>query len=287
MTKLLEVTALKIGFIGAGKVGCSLAKYFAIHGLSVTGFFSKTTASAQEAAQFTESNFYPSTEALIADSDMIFLTVTDGAIQTVWDSIKGEALTGKIICHCSGSLSSGIFSDIQQYGAYGYSIHPLYAIPSKTTSYKDLAHTMFTLEGDATYLPQIQSLLEALGNSVQVIATESKAKYHAAAVFASNHMLALAKVATDLLKDCGFTDETALTAITPLMEGNLAHLVSDGPVSALTGPVERADVTTISRHLGCLPEDMVPLYKELSKILVQLGKEKHPKTDYSALEKLL
>lgn len=278
---------MQIGFIGAGKVGCSLAKYFAIHGLSVTGFFSKTAASAQEAAQFTESKYYPSAKALIDDSDMIFLTVTDGAIETVWESMKGEALAGKIICHCSGSLSSGIFSDIQQYGAYGYSIHPLYAIPSKTTSYKDLAHTMFTLEGDPTYLPKVQSMLEALGNRVQVIATESKAKYHAAAVFASNHMLALAKVATDLLKDCGFTDETARTAIKPLMEGNLAHLIADGPVLALTGPVERADVTTIARHLNCLPKDTVPLYKELSKILVQLGKEKHPETDYSSLEQLL
>lgn len=278
---------MKIGFIGAGKVGCSLGKYFSIHGVTVTGYFSRTVASAKDAAQFTNSTCYSSQEALITDSDILFLTVTDGAISSVWESIKGAALAGKIICHCSGSLSSGIFSDILEYGAYGYSIHPLYAIPNKTTAYQDLAHTLFTLEGDATHLQDMKDFLEQLGNAVQIIATEEKAKYHAAAVFASNHVVALSQVAMDLLMQCGFSSEHALTAIRPLMQGNVAHIVTDGPVSSLTGPVERNDVTTIQKHLDSLPSQYQTLYKELTKVLVDIGKERHPDADYNSIKKLL
>lgn len=278
---------MKIGFIGAGKVGCSLGKYFSIHGVTITGYFSRTVASAKDAATFTNSKYYSTREELIADSDVLFLTVTDGTISSVWESIKGEALAGKIICHCSGSLSSGIFSDILDYGAYGYSIHPLYAIPSKTTSYQDLAQTLFTLEGHAAHLQDMKEFLEHLGNPVQIIATEEKAKYHAAAVFASNHVVALSKVAMDLLMECGFSSEHALSAIGPLIQGNVEHIITSGPVSSLTGPVERNDVTTIEKHLACMPAQYETLYKELSKVLVELGKERHPDADYTSMEDLL
>lgn len=278
---------MKIGFIGAGKVGCSLGKYFSIHGVTVTGYFSRTAASAKDAAQFTNSTSYSSQKELVADSDVLFLTVTDGAISSVWESIKGATLAGKIICHCSGSLSSGIFSDILDFGAYGYSIHPLYAIPNKTTSYQDLAHTLFTLEGHAAHLQDMKDFLEQLGNVVQIIATEEKAKYHAAAVFASNHVVALSQVAMDLLMQCGFSGKHALAAIRPLMQGNVAHIVTDGPISSLTGPVERNDMTTIQRHLDSLPSQYQTLYKELTKVLVGIGKERHPDADYTSINKLL
>lgn len=275
---------MKIGFIGAGKVGCSLGKYFSTKGYKLTGYYSQTTASAKEAAQFTNSTFYSQTKDLITDSDILFLTVTDSAISSVWDSIKGDNLQGKIICHCSGSLSSQIFSDINSYGAYGYSIHPLYAIPSKTESYKDLCNAMFTLEGHPAHLDKLKGFLESFGNTVQIISTDSKSTYHAAAVFASNHMVALASVAIKLLADCGFSHENALKAISPLMEGNLANLLKDGPTKALTGPVERNDISTIKRHLDCITEDYTGLYALLTEELIRIAKEKHPDTDYSELE---
>jgi predicted dinucleotide-binding enzyme len=44
---------MKIGFIGAGKVGFSLGKYFCEHGLDVIGYFSRNPQSALQAAEFT------------------------------------------------------------------------------------------------------------------------------------------------------------------------------------------------------------------------------------------
>lgn len=274
---------MKIGFIGAGKVGFSLGKYFSIHGLSLSGYASQHETSAKEAAQFTNSNVYSQYADLIADSDIIFLTVTDGAIATVWDSIKELPIAGRIFCHCSGSLSSGIFSDIEQCGAFGYSLHPLFAIHSKQTSYQDLSNTLFTLEGNKEHLSDMQTLIERLGNRVQIIPTEAKTKYHAAAVFASNHVVALAKVAIDLFQECGFSNDDALAAIAPLMQGNVSHILETGPVDALTGPVERNDVTTVEKHISCLPEQYETLYKELTKVLISIGQEKRPDEDYEPL----
>ena len=43
---------MKIGFIGAGKVGFSLGKYFLEHEQNISGYYSKNINSAIEAAKF-------------------------------------------------------------------------------------------------------------------------------------------------------------------------------------------------------------------------------------------
>lgn len=278
---------MKIGFIGAGKVGTALGDYFHKKGLILSGYASRSLQSAKEAAQFTNSIFYSTYEALIADSDIIFLTVSDGAISSVWNLIKEIPMQDKIFCHCSGSISSQIFSDIHTQGAFAYSIHPLLAIHSKEHSYDNLTRTIFTVEGDKLHLDTIVHLLEGLGNPVQSIPTDAKPLYHAAAVFASNHVVALAKVSMDLLMDCGFDESSALSAITPLLMGNVSNIANAGPTSALTGPIERNDTSTIQKHLDCLKDSYHLLYKELSKLLIEIGKEKHPELDYEEMMHLL
>ena len=44
---------MRIGFIGAGKVGFSLGRYLAEGGVTVTGYYSRNSRSAREAAEFT------------------------------------------------------------------------------------------------------------------------------------------------------------------------------------------------------------------------------------------
>ena len=63
---------MKIGFIGAGKVGFSLGKYFAENGQNVCGYYSEFEHDAVEAAEFTNSKEYKEINDLIADSDVFF-----------------------------------------------------------------------------------------------------------------------------------------------------------------------------------------------------------------------
>ena len=138
-----EVDRLNIGFIGAGKVGCSIGKYLAESGqagaLHVKGYYSRSSRSTKDAAHFTDSKAYESIAALTNECDVIFLTVPDGSIQGTWQQVKECEIRGKTICHCSGAMSSrDAFKGIEETGAFGYSIHPLFAVSDKYNAYKEL-----------------------------------------------------------------------------------------------------------------------------------------------------
>ncbi|MCL2835736.1 MAG: NAD(P)-binding domain-containing protein, partial [Defluviitaleaceae bacterium] len=147
---------MKIGFIGAGKVGFTLGKYLRDRGADVTGYYSRNPGSAKEAAIFTGTRCFGSLEIILSENDILFLTVPDTAIKPIWDSLKKMPVHGKIICHCSGALSSGVFNGIEERQAFGYSIHPFSAISSKLTSYKTISNAFFTLEGSEKHLHDLK-----------------------------------------------------------------------------------------------------------------------------------
>ena len=279
---------MKIGFIGAGKVGFSLGKHFGLHGAVIGGYYSKNPLSARKAADFTGSRQYDSLDQILSDNDVLFLTVPDGEIQSVWSSLKIlPCLKNKIICHCSGALSSYIFSDAEELSVYGFSVHPIFAFYSKTESYKQLSNAIFTVEGSPQKIDEIVSLISGMGNDVRVISGQAKTKYHAAAVMASNQMTALVHSAVGLLCECGFSPQQALDALIPLMSGNLSNIAEVGTVQALTGPIERNDMQTVQAHLDCLENGQRALYQNLSQVLVEIARQKHPDRNYDEIEGLL
>lgn len=278
---------MRIGFIGAGRVGCSLGKYFSTHGLQVSGYYSRTLESARFAAEFTETACYETLEQITASSDILFLTVSDGAVEQVWETLKQLKVQGKIICHCSGVLSSFVFSGISRVKAYGCSIHPIYAVNSKTTSYKDLGKAHFTIEGDSEKLPVVKALLEDLGNPVTVISPEDKSRYHAACVVSSNLVIALSSIGGRLLETCGFSKEEARAALLPLFADNCRAVVEKGAVQALTGPVSRGDIQTLQKHLKVLEAEDRIWYLLLSRELTDLAQEKDPKMELGEMREFI
>jgi predicted short-subunit dehydrogenase-like oxidoreductase (DUF2520 family) len=281
---------MAIGFIGAGKVGFSLGKYFTENGIDVSGYYSKSQASAKEAAEFTGTAFYETMSDIIHNSKIIFITATDSAIAQIWEQLKALHIHDRIICHCSGVLSSEIFSDISagDINCSGFSVHPLLAISSRRNSYKELSNALFTIEGTSIETKeQLTAILHSCGNKVISIGAEDKPRYHAAAVMASNLVLGLAQAAAEELEQCGFTRKDALEALSPFMQANVSHLSDHTPEEALTGPVERADLTTVEIHLEKLNGDNREIYRLLSKKALELAKIKNNNRDYENLEELL
>ena len=278
---------MNIGFIGAGKVGFSLGKYLSVNGIGLSGYYSRNLNSAEEAAEFTGSKTFSTPGDLIRESTVIFITVPDGAITDVFNNIRELGISGKLICHCSGALSAGeAFTDIASTGAYGLSVHPLFPVSSKYDSYKELGNAFFCLEGNRA--DEWRDILTSLGNPVRIIDGSVKVRYHAACAISSNLVCALAAESVSLLKECGFTADEALQALRPLAMSNISKVFEAGPVSALTGPVERNDVSTVSKHLKCFGTDEErELYTAVSRKLTEVASEKHPETDYSELRKLL
>lgn len=268
--------------------------------LKVRGYYSLNPNSSREAAEFTESKSYGSTKELVSECDMIFLTVPDGSIKSTWEEISGYDVEGKLICHCSGAISSeDAFLGIEKTGAFGYSVHPLFAVSDKYKTYRELTDVFFTLEGCRTNpcrndegedynLCMIRDMLSAMGNPSRIIEPDSKTKYHCGAAAASNLVCGLADLSIELFCECGFSEDEAVKALAPILMGNMKHIAKEGPTASLTGPVERNDVGTVRKHLECFEDESGKnLYSLISKRLVKMAQRRHPERDYSGMSEIL
>lgn len=283
-----------IGFIGAGKVGCSMGKYLHGHGFPISGYYSRTKESALTAAQFTGSACYSSLDELIRASDTLFIATGDDIISSIWDRIvtlanpEPSLLHSKIICHFSGSLSSDVFhhppADLSIHPA---SVHPMLAFPDRFYSWEQLSDAFFTLEGDEIARSYFSQMFQKTGNSISVISAGKKALYHTAASMISNDVTALLDIGLSLFTECGFSRESAIKACAPLIRGNIENVLSNDTISALTGPIERNDATTVKKHLIALDEETGKLYCLLGKRLVRISEKKHPEMDFSNIKRLL
>ena len=95
---------------------------------------------------------------------------------------------------------------------------------------------------------------------------------------------------------CGFSEAAAAEALSPLLLGNAQSVAEKGAVNALTGPIERGDAQTVSKHLqeirkfaaeSTVGQDILTAYTALSKQLIRIAQQKHPHKDYKHLEKEL
>lgn len=278
---------MRIGIIGAGKVGTTLGKYLSIHGKNVTGFYSRTHESADEAATFAETETYSSLCKLVEKSDVIFITTPDGVIPQVWGDLLHQDISNRIICHFSGSLSSHVFSGREEAGASGISMHPMYAFSDKFHSYEQFHTAYLTLEGDPEAVAVMKPMWEAIGHHVLTLKAEDKIKYHAAAAMASNEMLGLMQASLDILSECGFSEKDSMALLTPLVQGNIASMLEKGCVNALTGPVERGDAQTVRKHLQALEGSKAgKIYQSLGSTMVELAKRRNPDRDYTPVQTL-
>lgn len=269
---------MKTGFIGYGKVGASLMNYFYKNGIEISGVYSPNSK-----AEFF--NNFSSLEETANSSDLIFLTITDSKIEEVWNRLKEIDIKNKIICHCSGSLSSDVFGQFND--CFGCSIHPMLAFDSKWVSSEKISKAFFTIEGDEKALEEIKKILYKCGNDYKIIDKGFKKKYHCAAAVASNIVVSVFDMAEKMLLECGFSEKEARLILNPIFLQNVENICEKGCVKALTGPIERNDIKTIIGHLSCLENDEEKIYKLLSKRLINISQEKNPHRDYEKLKKLL
>ena len=116
-----------------------------------------------------------------------------------------------------------------------------------------------------------------MGGIVLEIEVEKKRLYHAAAVAASNYLVTLVHLALELNKAAGLPGDTPFDALHPLIKGTLSNINAKGIPDALTGPIARGDVETVSVHLEAIEKDapaLLSLYKCLGLYTVDLARAK-------------
>jgi predicted short-subunit dehydrogenase-like oxidoreductase (DUF2520 family) len=281
-----EVIKINIGFIGAGKVGFSLGKYFKEKGLILSGYYSKNLNSAVEAAEFTNSKAFDSIEELVKCSDIIFLTVPDDLISVISKELSKYDLIQKIICHTSGSLSSQVLNNSNNSSATFYSIHPIYPFSDKHTSYKNLNDIYFSLEGSKENFNVMKNLIQSLGNKVIELNTKDKALYHLSCVLVSNLTLSLIQIGCSYLEKFNLNEKETISALMPLITNNINNINRNGFTNSITGPIERGDISTVLKHMDVIPNEHRDLYMNLSKNLLNLCINVNANRDYSEMYRI-
>jgi len=98
---------LRLGFIGAGVVGRSLAMLLSQRGYTVMSVTSRSAKSAEALAGSVPHCHAGTIHDVQNASDLIFLTVPDDQIEPVAGRLAQEApwRPGQAVVHCSGALS--------------------------------------------------------------------------------------------------------------------------------------------------------------------------------------
>ena len=122
------------------------------------------------------------------------------------------------------------------------------------------------MEGDEGTQEVLKELVQKLGGTSFSIRSHERARYHSAAVMASNLVVSLLheQAAVAGLDDPGPLLDLAIGALQASKEKDLIH--------ALTGPVLRGDHKTIAKHLHVLDKSALDSYLPLSKNALKMAR---------------
>jgi predicted short-subunit dehydrogenase-like oxidoreductase (DUF2520 family) len=281
----------KIGFIGAGTVGTALATLLRRRGYEVAAVFDINQESAQKFLSRVEgSRVFNSPRNVAENTDLIFITTPDSSIGKVALDVNWRKDTSVI--HCCGAESADILEPARKLGARVGGFHPLQTFAGIDQAIENIPGSTFAIEAEDPLLGTLISMAEALNGRWIKLGAEDKPAYHAAAVFASNYMVTLVKMAADLWQTFGGTPDKATRALIPLMKGTLHNIETLGLPQCLTGPIARGDTGTVSRHIQTIKEKSPSLlfpYKELGlqTLPIALAKGKISRKKANELEILL
>jgi predicted short-subunit dehydrogenase-like oxidoreductase (DUF2520 family) len=207
----------------------------------------------------------------------VFVTVPDDAIATLAGELAayGELPRTVAFVHCSGALGLSALSPLVARHATG-SFHPLQSFPEPRAPEAFHGSVVAIDATNEALRRRLARLARDLGARPRRVDDADRVVYHAAAVFASNYLVALAAEAVDLLRKIGWTEHDAVEGLVPLMEGVLAEVAQRGPSAALTGPIRRGDSETVTRHLEALAtldsKRAQDLYRMLGQIALEIAR---------------
>jgi len=184
--------------------------------------------------------------------DLLVLSVPDAAILAVARQVR--PMDSTVVCHLAGSLGLDVLAPHPRRA----SLHPLVALPSAAVGARRLAAgAWFAVAGDPPdALALVEGAVTDLGGRALLVADQDRAAYHAAAVIASNHLVALLGQTERIAARVG----VPLAAYLDLVRATVDNVAEMGAAAALTGPVARGDWDTVERHRAALPTDELEAY---------------------------
>jgi predicted short-subunit dehydrogenase-like oxidoreductase (DUF2520 family) len=264
-----------VNIIGAGNLGKTIGHLLVKHELVQIGSVcNQSKTSTMNAIQFIGQGTYCSSISELQPADITFITTPDEEITVACEALSKNSLIkkGSVILHCSGALTSDALASVKEKGCYTVSVHPMRSFTKPEVSIQEYPGTYCAIEGDANAIPNIRFLFNAIGSITYEIDKTKKPLYHAAGVFASNYLVALADQALSCLKEAGVENKLAMGVITNIMKGTVSNLEKTlSPAQSLTGPIQRGDIATVLKHIHALSDmEKKYLYSALGKATLHL-----------------
>jgi predicted short-subunit dehydrogenase-like oxidoreductase (DUF2520 family) len=267
---------LRIGFVGAGQLATPLAWSLSRAGYRVVGAAGRSHTSAERLVSGIEgAKVYNAVQALLDDSDLVIVAVPDDAIAPVTRAAVWQQRHSVI--HCSGATEVAALSAAATAGAATGGFHPLQTFTNTQAAMATLPGCTVAIEAEGDLHTALWSMATALGCSPIRLPAGARALYHASGSFAASFLVRLMNDALDLWSTFGVSREDAFKALLPLTKGTVSALDSNGPVRALAGPIARADVGTVVRHIEGLrtrAPHLLPIYLDLARRSIALSEQK-------------
>ncbi len=267
------VGAIRVGLVGAGRLAWSLSPALVQAGYRVAAVAARSPGSgdALASALGTGTQAVATPGEVLAAADLVFLTVPDAMIRPVADSLPWQP--HHLAVHCSGALTLDALSAAAAAGAEIGTFHPIQSFPSRIPEPGRFKDIYCGIEATGTLADLLRSIATAFGSRTMALDGVNRPLYHAAAVFASNDVVALMSAASRTWAMAGLPEEIAREALAPLLAATTANIARLDLASALTGPVARGDVGTIRAHLEALSAapELRDLYRRLGAELLLIA----------------
>jgi predicted short-subunit dehydrogenase-like oxidoreductase (DUF2520 family) len=189
-------------------------------------------------------------DAPLPGCDLVVVAVRDDAIRPVAERLAPVAGSAVAAVHLSGLTSVEALSALGRAGLETGGFHPLQTMPNPEDGAAALSGAAIGITADSPLEGKLEDLALSIGACPFKLEDGRRPLYHAAAACAANYVLSALALAEELFEAAGVPFGLAR----PLVSEVVANAFDVGPRDALTGPIARGDLGTVSAQIAAVAE---------------------------------
>lgn len=259
----------RICIIGTGCVGTAFAYHLQKQGYQIIGGFDTNKHKFRQFYKLLKIKYQILTlPELIRKSNLVFITTPDSEIKKTYAKIFPYLNPQTTVIHCSGALDTKIFYSAKEKKLIPIGIHPIQTFKTISQSIKSITNIYFGIEANGKAKTIANEIVFALKGKSIFIKSQDKPLYHIMCVFASNYLVVLLSIVSNIARKLKMKPKNELRVLWSLINQTLTNISKFGTQKALTGPIARGDLITIKTHLKVLKKrfpELISLYKSMAK----------------------
>lgn len=250
-------TGLRVGAIGAGRVGATLSAALGRAGHDIVAVAGESDASRRRSAALLPGVPLAKPSDVARACDVLLLTVPDDMLPNVVAmlSASGAIHEGQYVVHTSGRHGLAVLEPAAAVGARPVALHPAMTFTGTELDLPRLEGCVFGVTAGDAERALTERLVADLGGRTMWVPEDRRTLYHAGLAHGANHLVTLVTQAMELLSQAidpsgdGHDGVSPADTLRPLLTAALDNALAQGD-SALTGPIVRGDVETVRAHLA-------------------------------------